>query len=333
MFKNLALSIISIAIILLIVDTGLRIFYPQVVTPRFMINSGFGNRVPAPNKTYKHIFPGDYIVTINTNNTGMRGSNNYTVKKQKEVYRICMLGDSFLFGYGVNDQDVVSSALQKMLTENSQNILYEVLNFGVSGYGQAEELLLYQTKASNYECNEVVVFYFNNDLGNNVVSSLYRVNESGQLIRDKKEYLPGVKVQEILYGTPILGNIVAQSHLWSFVRNNVSAILHKKMLRNKGIKKYEDVTKNSLELTCAIIKKFNKILLNKNILFKLFIIPSPSLESNFPFECLKGLKISLIDGRFHFNKEYYHNIDKHWNVKGHEKAAELLYVSIFNRNL
>ena len=84
------------------------------------------------------------------------------------MHRIALLGDSFIYGFGVNEEEVISTLLEDELRDTSQQdgIDFEVLNFAVSGFGQAEELVTYQQRVKSYQPDEVVIFYYNNDIWN-----------------------------------------------------------------------------------------------------------------------------------------------------------------------
>jgi len=323
---NTAVTLATFAIMLFIAEGIIRWTMPQVIQPRFMTDSGFGNRVPAPNKTYHHSVPGDYAITIHTNDFGGRGEKNFPEAKRPGVSRVCILGDSFAFGYGVSDDEVVSAVLesQLILAENSND--YEVLNFGVSGYGQAEQLNLFLNRVQNYDCDDVIVFYYSNDPGNNVVSSLYALDGNGSVVRDQSEYLPGVTIQQSLYGAPILGNLIAHSHLWSIVRNQASALLHQRMLKQKGLSSYSTSTEDTgpIDLTVGLLRTLNSVVQRIGSRFFVFVIPNASLDTNYPFEQLTDFEKNTIDGREMMTGADYHNRDGHWTAEGHRKAADAI---------
>jgi len=131
---NLALLVVALTISLVLAEYAVRWLAPQSIMPRYMTDSGFGNRVPAANLSYTHAMPGEYEITINTNNAGGRGSAPVIEQPKSDRSRICILGDSFAFGYGVQDIEVVSHVLELLLNGDKQlGVTYEVLNFGVSG--------------------------------------------------------------------------------------------------------------------------------------------------------------------------------------------------------
>jgi len=325
-FTNLILLAISFIASIVLAEYVVRWSYPQTIAPRYMTDSGFGNRVTAANRAYQHSVPGEYAITINTNNFGGRGSTDYAEQPDSNSFRICILGDSFAFGYGVKDTEVVSYVLEQLLNDDLQATkTYEVLNFGVSGYGQAEQLNLYRNRVINYGCNEVVLFYFDNDLGNNVVSSLYAIDKNGEIIRDKAEYLPGVKIQETIYGLPVFGPILANSHLWSIVRNSASSAMHKSKLKEAGLSGYTEKNDNSIGLAIALLNTIQREVEESGSGFSIFVIPGKNLESNYPFSRMVQYAINTFDGREVVKESDYYKLDSHWRAIGHEKAAEYIY--------
>jgi len=320
-FTNLLTVLISLFVIMLISEVFIKNFYPQLVLPRYMEDSGFGIRVPMPNKSYRHFSPGDFDVLVNTNSVGMRGIKEFTLEKPVGIKRVCILGDSFTFGYGVADHEIFSELLGKGREQS-----YEFLNFGVSGFGQASELILWRNKVKNYQCDMVINMYFNNDPGNNVISSLFDY-ANGVLVRNDSSYLPGISVQKYLYGIPVVGDYLAQSHLWSLFRNVISRFIHKEMLNSKGLSSYEDLTESTLSITQALLLKMEDEVVQTGADFYVFVIPQADrinngVKSNFKFILKDDSKI--INQIEKFAPDDYWFVDEHWTQSGHAKAASLL---------
>lgn len=90
---------------------------------------------------------------------------NYNVQKPKGVFRIVTLGDSATFGWGVNLWSAHPTVTEYYLNKYKKQAepVFEVLNFGVRGYGSQEEARCLETKALPYDPNLVVVLYNLND--------------------------------------------------------------------------------------------------------------------------------------------------------------------------
>ena len=82
-----------------------------------------------PNASVEVIRP-DHRYKVDTNSIGLRGAELLEPTRR----RILLVGDSYTFGEGVEDDQTIAAALQKMLDEG-YGPSFEVLNAGVYGYG------------------------------------------------------------------------------------------------------------------------------------------------------------------------------------------------------
>jgi hypothetical protein len=188
--KNICLFAVSLILSFLLCEGTVRAFFPQHINPHLVRDNGFGIRDNQPNTLAHHSSPGEYKVEISTNSDGLRGTKNYDRTTPPGTLRIAILGDSYAFGYGCNDDQVVSSVLENYLNDPPQigRRKWEVLNFGVSGYGQSEELTIYRNKTRFYRPDNVILFYFENDIGNNVVADMFTVGKKDEVESTGKSY-------------------------------------------------------------------------------------------------------------------------------------------------
>lgn len=309
---------------LLAAELVVRLFFQEPVVPRLVVDPGYGVRANWPGVTARFIYPGDYDVRISTNEAGLRGTREYSLEKPDGVRRVVLLGDSFIFGFGVSDQNVISAVLEGMLNDDSSQgaATYEVINPSVSGFGQAEELITFENKGVNYEPDYVIAFYFSNDIGNNAVSRLFEIDEDGALVRTGAEFLPGVKAGQLLYGFPPMRVLLNSSQLWNLVRQRLSSLVQRALLRREGLARYSDTKDDASELTVRLLEKFNETVKEHGSEFILFIIPTKDGKSNVPELDWEGLGIKIIDGREFLTRDSYFIVDGHWNAVGHKQAAE-----------
>lgn len=90
--------------------------------------------------------------------------------RKESVFRIAMLGDSFVAGFEVAHEALFSSVLEKELNSRKTfgDRTVEVLNFGVSGYGTGQEFLLLNKEVLTYHPDLVILaFTTGNDVRNN----------------------------------------------------------------------------------------------------------------------------------------------------------------------
>jgi lysophospholipase L1-like esterase len=104
----------------------------------------------------------EYSVRVTTNALGMRGASA-VAEKAPGVYRILVLGDSFTFGYGVEDWENFPARLETELAGPDRRI--EVLNAGVPGWAADAYLLYLRESGLALEPDLVIVAISQNDLG------------------------------------------------------------------------------------------------------------------------------------------------------------------------
>ncbi len=76
---------------------------------------------------------------------------------------VLVLGDSYAWGWGVSQGELVSDHLQRALASGTA-----ILNRGVNAYGTAQELLLLEDELSRRTFDTVVLLFCINDFGDNV---------------------------------------------------------------------------------------------------------------------------------------------------------------------
>ena len=308
------------------VEGVVRLYFSEPVLPRFVVDSGVGIRFNQSGVSTEHFYPNQYRVTITTNQAGLRGIKDYTVPKPPNTYRIAMLGDSMLFGFGVADNEVVSYQLEHLLNRTAKNRKFEVLNFGVSGFGTAEQLVAYEKLVRPYKPDAVVVFYFSNDVGNTIVSGLFKVGADGKLERTDKSYLPGVRLREILYAIPPVRWLFEHSQAWNLFRNQLSGIVHRNFLAEHGMRSSTEEKPAAMVLTRLVIIELLREISRDRVRSMIFIVPTRQMKTNFPvsFQTIDSLQAIAIDGRKFLASMDYYDRDGHWRNSGHRIAAEVL---------
>lgn len=139
--KDCALVIVSIVVTILVAEGIAQLFLEP--TPRFI--TGFRLNassyymeddelgwVPRPNMRGEHNQPGSFQSAFSTNSMGLR-DDELSSESRSRPTRIVALGDSFTWGFGVNDDEIYTSVIE----ESSPNI--EVVNLGVTAYGLRQE--------------------------------------------------------------------------------------------------------------------------------------------------------------------------------------------------
>jgi lysophospholipase L1-like esterase len=110
---------------------------------------------------------GEAFVAINRD--GLR-DRDHSRTKPPNTFRIAILGDSITEALQVPLESTFSSVLERQLKSCKAfgNRDVETINFGVSGYGTAQELLTFRHRVAAYSPDvTVLAFYAGNDVRNN----------------------------------------------------------------------------------------------------------------------------------------------------------------------
>ncbi|MBL8202135.1 MAG: SGNH/GDSL hydrolase family protein [Chromatiales bacterium] len=327
-FVALLSVLVGLLLAALATEALTRLFFDEAVQPRFVVDSGYGVRWNQSGIDTRHYVPGDYDVRITTNSAGMRGPREYALERPPGVQRVMILGDSFAFGYGVEDGEVVSAVLEGLLDARRPGAgRHEVVNLAVSGFGQAEELVTWEQRGRAWRPDVVALFYFDNDIGNNAVSQLYAENADGTVTRTGNAYLPGAKLQERLYRIPPVRWLFEHSEAWNLIRNRLSILVQNSLLKKQGLKQFDDATTPAVGLTRALLLQLARQIQADGARVVFVVIPNQDrLRSNFPLTRaeVEAAGATLLDGRDFLTPDDYYPRDGHWRPSGHRKAAEQL---------
>ncbi|HYM25546.1 MAG TPA: GDSL-type esterase/lipase family protein [Vicinamibacterales bacterium] len=142
----------------------------------------------------------EYYTAVRTNEFGLRGPS---VSIESDTARIIVLGDSFVFGQGVSEEESLPSRLEADLSH--RGLRAQVLNAGVRGYGTDQEARWLRVMAPRLRPTLVILGVF---LGNDLQDDATPV---GQRLQDQV-------VPRRYWHSPVTGFLYAHSHLYRAVR-------------------------------------------------------------------------------------------------------------------
>jgi len=132
----------------------------------------------------------EFELEIAVNIDGLR-DREYARDRTPNSWRLLAFGDSFVEGWGVALEHSVSKRLEVELQEKVGEGEVEGINFGVAGYGTDQELLFFEKLGRLYRPDDVLIFFYGNDLWNNGVrrgigaergyKPFFRLDREGQL--------------------------------------------------------------------------------------------------------------------------------------------------------
>jgi len=159
-------------------EISVRIISPQETgPPSFAFNQVLGE-IPVPHQKGRRRHPGAYDFTYSNNSQGFRCSREFGPKTPGAL-RVLLLGDSFTYGLGVNDDQTFACHLEQHL--RARHPAVEVINAGCPGKGTDYELKLFQTVAAKLQPEVTVLCFFANDFQDNARGEYYDLTADGGL--------------------------------------------------------------------------------------------------------------------------------------------------------
>jgi hypothetical protein len=222
--KEIALVILSLLVSILMIELFLKHFYPQFHEhdKMFEHDPKLGWKF-VPNKRGAFRYTNDQYHYIETNSLGFR--DGPPPSDQDDITKILVLGDSFVSNVTVEDNEVFTEIMERQL-ENTA-----VLNFGVNGYGQAQECLLLQEWFPKINPDIVIlVIYIRNDFDDNMGGDwLY----PRPVTRWDKDYLeltidpppPAHALEERIYERVLA--FCKKSHFYSLLSKRLDVLVEK----------------------------------------------------------------------------------------------------------
>jgi hypothetical protein len=293
---NSALGFLALLVAFLFCEAVVRILYgaSTVLFPRYHTDYQYGQysiRGIRPNSLFKHT-SSDGSWTFQTNNRGFRRSADSFYEKVPGTYRVFSLGDSHTQGYEVSQDATFSAVLERYLAYN-RKAAAEVLNAGVSGFSNAEALVLLENEAYKFAPDAVLLGFYANDFVDNVKAGLFELTEDGKLVELKKEHLPGVRIQNVIYTIPPVRWLSENSYFYSLLFNTVWNTFKAKLAAEAregraGTGGFEysvsDATKatpRQIDTAIALIERMNRFCLERGIRFIVIDIPSGTAPYRF----------------------------------------------------
>jgi hypothetical protein len=326
--KNIVTLLGSLLFSLIMIELLARFFFPAfnpVGKFAFYFNE---NGVPLGPRNFSGRMwdpAGDYDVPVNINQFGFRDHQDLRQSTSKDIF---VVGDSFMFGYGVPEDKRLSNLLEQQLG----GLVY---NIAIPGdLDDYKNLIRYAQQNGATIKNLIIGVCMENDLGyyyhgNSPAGDHKSVRKMSSPLQTLKEF---VGTKTVTYN--LLTYAIHQNPFLRKAGVRLGLVLDKVELGliNKDRGKDDKITiDDSVRKLQEISEPFKTIII---------IVPSRALwignqraaESAFHNEFVAALKKTgflVIDMRPYFEAggnplQYYFKNDGHWNEKGHGKAAEII---------
>ena len=245
-----------------------------------------------------------------------------------------MLGDSYVWGVGVSQEELFTTAEVHGTNE-------ELINCGVSGYGTDQEYLFYLLRGQKFDVDQVVVaFTLYNDVENNLAPKQYSYLKPYFTLNGDQLVLHDDHVRYSIVDN-LRRNLKRDYRVWNLADQGVGSI--KRLLRKQ--QKQSDVVayktnRKGIELTLAILKKLKEAVEARHAEFYVVFVPyKPHVEDhlprNHPFAPLIAAGLTQMGVSYRepypeFLKsaiagvELFNVGDNHFNAAGHALFAKFV---------
>lgn len=335
MKKNFLVLIGSILLIISCLEILIRVFFPQELTSAFRVYGKDGLLLNEKNDKAIHQFRqkkvkykfGDY--------------HNRIYKFEKKDKKILILGDSFTFGWLLEDEDTYIYKLNKNFLD------YNFINSAAGGWGTSDQLKYLKQFCNKIKPKYTIIFINFPDFARSKNSKLFYLDGNDNLISGKNEYMILEKLTEF----KIYKLATEKSHFVNFLRKKISQLIlikKRKKILDENKRKIEtnldQFSSNNLNVNYNLEKKLFLELKNESekCRTKLILI-NLGWENYETFEQIKFLKTG--NKFFDKNKIIYIDLNKDMEVirvnkknymikyDGHpnELANQVIYKIVFDK--
>lgn len=316
--KNLILLFGSLCLTLFLIEIGLTIFSWSVY-PRLTISDESLGWKYKPDSQATRTFSADITYSIKINRDGFR-DNEFS--KGNDHLKIMVLGDSMTFGLETDQASIFTNLLEIELNSKLKPVPIDVMNFGITGFSTAQELLTLRKYGPEYKPGLVLLMLFeDNDFTDNITS--FQGGRFAPHFRLKDDKL-------IFYGCPSRSERILtwlRDHSTLFFVLTQKTGWGPKLLRRR----YDVDEQGQITLVIKLLEEIFLYVGRQKINFHLFyitdtVIGNTRLADIQTFSEQKGIPITTIPLR----EEERVNGNGHWNEKGHRAVTEIIANQIFN---
>lgn len=323
-FTNLMLVVISsvftVAILEIVLSIGSYFYYPRLSVS----DKALGWRYrPTPRKKVKRHSGLGHAYYLYMNKDGFRDDEFMT---GKDCFRIMVLGDSMTFGTGVDQEEIFCSLLEKKIRKSHPHKKIDVMNFGTPGFGTGQELICLKEYADRYPPGVVILMLFEgNDFHDNTAILSEGRSVPHFIIRDDKLILcnspnKSERALEFLRDKSVL----------FFILQKKLGIVRRITYKERDVSKQEMIV-----LMCKILEEIHSYTESKGAPLFIFYIK----RNDFYGGKFSKIKQYCMDKNIFFKPVPWIRDETllgywgHWDSKGHNSAAEIIYDELSKRKV
>ena len=185
--RVLALSVLATLALLAAIaiwEAALRAFFPNVGVAEGRHYQADASRlwVRKPNSVHVETHPHSHaLIPVVYNAFGMRQSREFDAEALGDATNVAFFGDSFLENVHIRSAHSFTESLDFILNLHDGGA-FNVLNFGVGGYGPGQQYVWYRQFEHRDELDYVVYVFNANDIEDFHRHGLFSLDESGHLV-------------------------------------------------------------------------------------------------------------------------------------------------------
>lgn len=355
---------LSVVASLVIVEVALSLFFPRLTYDRLHLKypAVFDESDVVPSR----LLPGadvritreEFDTRVKINNLGFRGADMAAEKGDR--FRILAVGDSFTFGWGVEDDETYPYLLQALLAGDSAREIEVVNAGGAAGFHPDTYFTFLRQVGLALDPDLIVIgFFFGNDLQINISDDLVweevdgeglprRVTSKSNVVLENRWMSPWGVAK---YGVPVLRD----SHLYQLVVHSLSEIddeIDKIMANYEGTRgkpprqywhDYDEDMDRIVERTKRLFRAMKALADQEGIPLVVFMIPAMQqvdVPPDYPVDAVdldkpqriftaffeaEGIPyVDLLEASRASQAPLYFPRDEHWNVEGQAFGARKL---------
>lgn len=275
-----------------------------------------------------------FETAVRINSHGYRGPER-VFERRPGVRRAIVLGDSFVWGFGVEEEQTFENLLEQSLPSKT-----EIINLGVSGYSTDQELLVYRNHGRKYQSDLVVLVVATNDVAMNVLPVAYLVYGKPVFRRAGGQL---VVTNQPVPQTPLLERTVVGLAAQSYVLNQLNRVreqwsVSNALARAPSVAESADTgaagnapartfpQTEAEQLTVDLIAQIGREAEADGAQFLVMLVDRIYAGGKFSAALAeRGLQVLSLDDVMAGHEAPLHLPDDlHWNPAGHQLVAEAL---------
>lgn len=271
-----------------------------------------------------------FRINVHINSKGLR-DREYAYEKRPGTRRVLVIGDSFVWGYGVEERETFAKVLETGLAHRDVDV--DVINGGVAGYGTDQELLWLRSEGVRYRPDLVILVMCGNDDDENNSKIVYNVYH-------KPWFTQTAGGELVLGGVPVpLASRALKLKHWLFAH---SALVYR--AKTGIIDRFRQPRRGErargFGLTLALVDAIDRVARDAGARLAVVTTSRYAPSAAFPYDELvaglrqRGLPTLDIDRAPGYDGEaMLIPGDAHWNAAGHRFVAQQVMALIEDHHL